>query len=321
MRNACFVFFVAFFLSISTVSSLAQTQTPPPQSARQALIEMFMSKSPDAFARHLPSVAGKALIHNGDDASTSVVQRISQLGQQLAAQSHMETFDVGPDLLLSEHDEGKDKIKTEVTVERDNLMGETEEIELSIHVYRDGEPEFLPVIPRLIFSMTQENEIWKLTELTLAAHVPLTDPDYLKGVRKEQNERNENMASSRVTMIASAEAGFAAAHPDLGYSCSLTELFGRSPGAGAENPVQAGMSAFAADESSGYHFSITGCGGNPASKFQVLAVPMETDSGMKTFCSDESGTVRFELNSKGSSCLSRGQPVNTNQPPAMVDED
>jgi hypothetical protein len=236
------------------------------------------------------------------------------LGQQLAAQGHMETFDVGPALLVSEHEEGKDKIKTEVTIERDNLMGENEEIELSIHVYRDGEPEFLPVIPRLIFAMTQDKEIWRLTEVTLAAHVPLTDPDYLKGVRKEQDEMNENMASGRVGMIASAETRYASAHPDHGYSCSLNELFAKGESAGAEG--QTADNSLTAEESNGYHFSITGCTGNPASKFQILAAPTESDSGMKTFCSDESGTIRFEANSKGSSCLSRGQPVG---PIVMVD--
>ena len=106
-------------------------------------------------------------------------------------------------------------------------MGETDEIEVSIHVYRDGEPEFLPVVPRLIFSMTQEKEIWRLTEATLAAHVPLTDPDYLKGVRKKEDEADENMASARVSMIALAEAGDASQHPHRGFSCNLTELFGK----------------------------------------------------------------------------------------------
>jgi hypothetical protein len=320
MRNACFVYVVIIFFSrLSTISSLAQTQAPPPQTARQALIEMFLSKNPDAFTKHLPAVASKALIHKGDDTSTSIVQRISTLGQQLSAQGHVETFDVGPNLLLSEHDEGKDKIKTEVTVEGDNVMGESEEIEVSIHVYRDGELEFLPVIPRLIFSMTQEKEIWKLTEVVLAAHVPLTDPDYLKGVRKEQDQMNENMASARVSVIASTETQYASAHPDRGYSCNMSELFGNISGVGPSERAGYNSIPLPADDSGGYHFSITGCSGSPVSKFQVLAVPTESDSGMKTFCSDESGAVRFEINSKGASCLSHGQPVNANQGASMVD--
>ena len=67
------------------------------------------------------------------------------------------------------------------------------------------------------------------------------------------------------------------------------------------------VEAFAGDESAGYHFSLSGCEGNPASKFQVTAEPIESDAGMKAFCADESGTVRFDPKGKGNTCLSRGQ--------------
>jgi hypothetical protein len=306
MRNPYFILLFA----TAVVSSQAQAPTPPPQTARQALIEMFLSKSPDAFMKHLPTVASRTLIRKGDTSATSMVQKISMIGQQLTAQGHTETFDLGPTLLTSEQEEGRQKVKTEVIVERDNLMGESEEIELSIHVYRDGAPDFLPVIPRLIFSMTQEKEIWRLTEATLAAHVPLTDPDYLLGIRKQEDETNESMASARISVIASAEARYASNHPDLGYACNLADLFGKGENA-ADQASEHYASDFAADESSGYHFSLTNCVGTPASKFRVIAVPTEQDSGMKTFCADESGTVRFEVNSKGATCLSRGQPVGT----------
>ena len=43
-------------------------------------------------------------------------------------------------------------------VEHDNLAGEEDEIELSVHDYKDGQPQFLPVVPRLIFSFKQEAE-------------------------------------------------------------------------------------------------------------------------------------------------------------------
>jgi hypothetical protein len=171
------------------------------------------------------------------------------------------------------------------------------------------------VVPRLIFSMTQESkrakEIWKLTEATLAAHVPLTDADYLKGVRKEEDKLVEGTASVRIRMIAAAEVQFASNHTNLGYSCNFTELFakGNSGGAGDQSSEVDG-GAFAGDDSSGYHFSLTGCDGTPALKFRATAVPVEPDSEMKAFCADESGKVRFEVSGKGSSCLTRGQPLN-----------
>jgi hypothetical protein len=320
MRNSCFVLLAAF---AAIIPSHAQTATQPPatpQTARQALLEMFLGKSPDAFVKHLPSVATHALIRKGENPETSAVQKISMIGRQFAAQGHVETFAEGPTLLVTEQEEGKQRVKTEVTVERDNLMGENDEIEVSIHVYRDGEPEFLPVIPRLIFTMTQEKDIWRLTEATLAVHVPLTDPDYLKGVRKKEDETNENMASSRVSMIASAEARYVSKYPDRGYSCNLTDLFGKSdPGNTSDQASENYAPSLIGDESSGYHFSLAGCDGKPASKFHITAVPMESDSGMKAFCADESGTVRFEVNGKGASCLSRGQVVNTTSFTGRID--
>ena len=45
------------FLAVSVVAS-AQTQpTPPPQTARQAVLEMLLGKSPNAFQKHLPENA------------------------------------------------------------------------------------------------------------------------------------------------------------------------------------------------------------------------------------------------------------------------
>jgi hypothetical protein len=314
MRN---VLLILLAVLTATVSAHTQTQAQkptlplPPQTARQALIEMFMGKSPDSFTRHLPTVASQTLIRKGEGPETSMVQKISMIGHQFAAQGHVETFDEGPTLLVSEQEEGKAKVKTEVTVERDNLMGESDEIEVSIHVYRDGQPEFLPVIPRLIFSMTQEKDIWRLIEATLAVHVPLTDPDYLKGVRTKEDESNENMASARLRMIMAAEKGYSGKHPDQGYTCKLADLF-RQQASAVPSGEQAEEynSGLLGQEFAGYHFALAGCEGSPASKFQVTAVPVASEAGMKTFCADESGSLRFTVNGKGAACLSRGQVLN-----------
>jgi len=271
---------------------------------------MFLGKSPDAFAKHLPAVANQALVRKDETPATSIVQKISLIGRQITAQGHVETFDVGPTLLVTEQEEGNRKVKTEVIVEHDASMGENEEIELSVHVYKDGELEFLPVVPRLTFSMTQEKEIWKLTEATLAAHIPLTDPDYLKGMRKMQNESNENLASAQVSMITLSEAGYASKHPDQGYSCSIPDLLGKSDVADTDQRSENFAAGLTGSDFGGYHFALSGCDGKPASKFQIVAVPTESDSEMKTFCADESGTVRFQLKGKAASCLSRGQVLN-----------
>lgn len=295
----------------------AETPTPhPPQSARQALIEMFFGKGENDFAKHLPEAAHQALIHKGETERTSVVLRISTIGRQLAAEGggHIETFDEGATLLVTEPTPGHDKI--EAIVEHDSLLGEEDEIELSFHYYKEGQMQTLPLVPRLIFTLKQEKEIWRLTEVTAAAHIPLTDPDYLQELRREQNEANEGAAQSRVNSIAVSETNYATQHPDLGYTCTLATLFPQEPA--TEN----GPSPFAEDaseESNGYRFAITGCGGTPASKFRVSAVPTDPDAGQKAFCSDASGTLKFTADGKSSTCFSQGQLVNPPAPSPPAD--
>jgi hypothetical protein len=320
MRRICLVLlFVAVAGSIVLPAQTPTSTPPPPQSARQALIEMFMGKGESDFAKHLPEAARQTLIHKGETPETSVVLRISMIGRQMAAQGeHLETFDSGPTILLNQQKDGHEKI--EVAVEHDSLLGEDDEIELSVHYYKDGQLQPLPVVPRLIFTLRQEKEIWRLTEVTVAAHVPLTDPDYLRGLRKEQNEANESAAQMRVTMIAAAETGYAARHPDSGYTCALSTLFARDP---ASAPQEGGVyfdPGQGNEEWNGYRFALAGCDGVPALKYHLTAAPVDPDASVKTFCSDESGTPKFVTTGKSTSCFSRGQAVNTPAPVTFSEE-
>lgn len=292
----------------------AQTVPPQQQTARQALIEMFMSKNQDAFARHLPDAARQALIRKGETAETSFVLRIAALGRGMLAQGeHLETFDVGPNILVSERPDQHERL--EVTVEHDSLMGDQDEIELSVHPYKDGQEQPIPVVPRLIFTLTQEKEIWKLAEVTVAAHVPLTDPDYLKGVRKQQNEANESTAQMRMNMIVGQQMSYATQHPEVGYTCAMPIIATGGPDESLPNgPAQA------SEESNGYRFTLSGCGRAPSTKYRLVAVPIEADSEEKTFCADESGKVKFVIGGTPSNCFSSGQVVDAApQYPAIVE--
>jgi hypothetical protein len=147
--------FVTFAGCILLPAQTAAPPTPPPQSARQALIEMFMGKGENDFARHLPEAARQTLIHKGETPDTSIILKISTIGRQAAAQGeHLETFDEGSTLLAFDQSSGREK--TELAVEHDSLLGEDDEIELSIHYYKDGQLQSLPVVPQLIFTLRQE---------------------------------------------------------------------------------------------------------------------------------------------------------------------
>ncbi|MGB9075013.1 MAG: hypothetical protein WCC22_20430 [Terriglobales bacterium] len=300
MRSFCCLPFIALLLPAALYSQTLNQ--PPPQNARQALLEMFLSRDPVKLEKHLPNAARQSLVRKGDNPATSLIGRIASLGQELEAQSeHLETFETGPALLISDNRNGRDRI--EVTVERDDLQGEQDEIELSVHPYKDGEPEAWPVVPRLLFSLKQEKEIWKLTEITLSLHAPLTDPEYLKNIRKLQNEQDENRAMMSARVLVMAESRYAEGHPTLGYTCALVDLGSKDGLYSLVDPELAG------GQQNGYVFSITGCDGPPATEFQVAAVPADPDAGMRTFCIDQLGTLRFSTDGTAKSCLRSGEPV------------
>jgi hypothetical protein len=141
--------------------------------------------------------------------------------------------------------------------------------------------------------------------VTVAAHVPLEDPGYLKGLRKQQDELNESAAQGRVNMIAQAETNYAATHRDSGYFCTFQELTQNTEGQ---------MNAYSApvnEESNGYRFSLTGCTGKPATKFRLKAVPVDADAEIKAFCVDESGALKSIRAADSSKCFTQGETVNT----------
>jgi len=296
-------------LGLGGISLAAQTATspPPPQTARAALIEMFLGKGKDDFTKHLPDAMREVLIRKGDSPESSIVFRISTIGRGLSEQGgHVETFESGPNILVSDERGGHEGV--EVAVERDSLQSEEDEIELSIHFYKDGELQSLPIVPQLIFTMKQEKEIWRLAEVTIAGHVPLTDPDYLKGLRKEQDKANELAAQARMAMIAEAENQYAASHADKGFSCTLASLL---PPAQTNSSAAAYNSPSLADEEAdGYRFALSGCDGSPAIKYRLTATPLDPGAEIHALCVDQSGNVKSTSQENASNCLSGGQVIN-----------
>jgi hypothetical protein len=105
----------------------------------------------------------------------------------------MQGMETGPILLAIEQPQTQEKF--EVTIERDDLVGDEDQIELSFQMSRNGKPETLPFLPRLAFMMKMETGIWRVSDLNLSARMPLTDPDFLKDlvdqIQEKQRPSNE----------------------------------------------------------------------------------------------------------------------------------
>ena len=181
-------------LAASVVAGAQTQQGPPPQTARQALLEMLFSKSPKAFEKHMPEHVLEAFNKADSGWANKFMSPLSALQRQATMEGqHLETFEAGPLLLTGESMQGNHQERIEIAVERDDLSGEDDQIELSLHIYKDGLPDRLPIVPNLILDMKQEKDIWRVSQITVAVHVPLSDPDYVEGIAEDMRKTHQRM--------------------------------------------------------------------------------------------------------------------------------
>jgi TonB family protein len=197
---------------------------------------------------------------------------------------------------------GIDKI--ELTVERDDLIGDEDQIELALHMSRNGKDvtsQTLPVIPRFTFSMKQEAEIWRLNEAAVTVRLPLADPTFLKAIEDRQRSQNEQMTKWSIQQVNMAEKSYSAAEGH--FACSLSALTAKGQSGGKTYLYDPQL---AAGKKNGYVFAISGC---DQAHYKVVAEPAVSGSDQRAFCSDEGGAVRASSDGKATTCLSNGETV------------
>ena len=316
-------------VALTFVSGHAQSM---PQTARQALIEMFSTKAPGSFEKHLPDVTLAAMRKAAPGSTASMIQGFSALTSQMQTHGQFQTFEAGPTLLTMEDPQTNSKF--EVLVARDDLRGETDEIEVSFKAYKDGESQTAGITPHLIFAMQQEKGIWRLHDITFSMGLSLTDPTFLKALTTPVRPAvvttsssstplstnaapsfsaipgNEASATAAIRTINTAEVTYAAAYPAHGFACALSDLGGMGGGnAPDEHHALLLDPRLSNGRKNGYVFRLSNCSGSPASTFSVTAAPADSTSGTRAFCSDQSGVIRFSPDGNPASCLSTGRPL------------
>ena len=105
-------------------------------------------------------------------------------------------------------------------------------------------------------------------------------------------------AIGRVRTVVAAEDEFARLHPEVGFTCMLSELprdeqIGRLVKDGTDN---------------GYAFTLAGCRaiepGKPISKYYITARPLH--SRLPAFCSDQSGILKSDPSGSIEKCVQDG---------------
>jgi type IV pilus assembly protein PilA len=332
-KNLLAVIFISALVSL--FPNLAVSAEVAPQTARQALLEMFFSKTPRTFEKHLPQATRAALRKAGTTSGASMLNGFSALTSQLTARGQqLQTFEAGPTLVLMEDSVAHSKF--EILVERDDLRGDEDEIELSFHASKDGETQTAGGKFRLTLTMKQEAASWRLNEVSFTVGVSLTDPQFLKAITTNMRAAatstgiseapasgpptmttnsamtsvNEAAAVGGVRTLNTAEISYAATFPGRGFTCALSDLGGMGAGSGpTEHQAMMIDPRLAGGRKNGYVFALSGCDGTPASRYSITAVPADPSSGTRAFCSDESAVIRFSADGKANSCLSIGKPL------------
>ena len=301
----------------------AATQTTP-QTARQALLEMFFSKTPGTLAMHLPMATRAALEKAG---ALKSLEQYSQLIGQLQTQGQIvQTFETGSVLLAT--DDPKSGVKADITVENDALRGDQDDIELTFHMYKNGQEQPSPFRSQFTFSMKQEGSVWTLNEISVTIHVPLADPAFLKAMTEKMTPQtgatggftprpetsvqpggNDAMVVAAMRTILTAEVAYASAYPNVGFTCTLSDLDGFGGGAPNEHQAMLINSGLASGKRYGYVFTLSGCGGTPATSFHLTAAPNGNSFGRKAFCADQSAVIRSSSDGNPATCVASGAPV------------
>jgi TonB family protein len=288
----------AWLLPLLLFSSLSVPAQQAPQTARQALLEMFFGTAPNHLEKHLSDSTRNTFKRMSGEGGMSMLDEFSMFANMTKAGGvKFETFDTGPTLLQAEEVEQNEK--TEITVEGDNLAGDEDDIELALHITKEGSEQPLPFIPHFTFMMKTEADIWRLNEIKVEVRVPLADPDFLKNIERQNGKQNEQGAQLGMRMIIGAQNSYHQAHGT--YACNLSGLMGKG-----QNPANGSFADLSTGKHGGYVYVISRC---DSTQYKVVAEPEINDSGQRAFCSDESGAMRAASDGKATTCLSSGEAV------------
>ena len=307
----------------ATSAAQSQPATAAPQTARQALLEMFFSKTPGTFAKHLPAATLNALQKSSAFAS---LQAYSMLASQLQTQGgSFETFETGR-ILVAANDPQSGK-KFEMIVENDSLRGEEDEIEVSFLTYKEQQVQRAPFLPRMMFVMKSEAGVWKLNEISITVRLPLADPDFLKGIEEgikasaakaapngipatPNNLGNDAAVATAMRSILNAENTYSNTYRAVGFTCILADLDGFGGAEANEHQAMLISSGLASGRKFGYTFTLSGCGGSPATSFHLSAAPAGANNfGKRAYCADQSGALRYSSDGNPATCFASGLPA------------
>jgi hypothetical protein len=315
--------------ALAGVATAQPKHSDPEQSPRKAILEMF-SGSEDAFKKHLTLEVQeklKELLRSSPLGSSNPIQAVTLA--KAAGGDNLENFDAGP--ILFSYNNPQEHARMEVRIDSEDLQGDRDDMQLSLHAFHSGLEEDLPARLRLLLVWKLQENIWRLYGLTVNVSVTVGDPRIFDKstwippaigpmVAKTQaastppsatnvamNEPSKMTAARAVRLIAMAENIYAKKHPETGFTCFLSELVGIGKGLDDGQPYVFMDPEFANGIYNGYKFSLNGCTGNPARNFQVTAEPVSGTG--RAYCSDTTRDLHASDDGVGAHCVTSGTIV------------
>jgi hypothetical protein len=302
------------FLASAALYAQPQTQAPPPQTPRQALIEMI-SGGQEGAMKHLTVEMQKSLQGDGKNNTAAELAAFDQIKR---ASSDFQVFETGQ-VLLSANDP-KNNEKFEVHVDSDDLSGDTDSMDISFHQFHDGVEQDIPyatMLSSFTVGMKRQANVWRLNEISINIKIPVGDPKLLEkfgngmgtgmfggkvamGTAGNPEKPRDMAPIQAVTMVAFSETTFARSHPQTGFTCTLSDL-------AKSNPFNLDPRIFSGEPYQGYKFTLSGCQNKPSGSFRLVAEPVVAAAGAKAYCTDATNNVRSSDDGLGSSCLASGK--------------
>jgi hypothetical protein len=262
------------------------------------------------------------LLNKPENRSANTVAIFTAMQQE--AGGGMQIFPSGSTLLLV--NEPAQHKKYEIHVDNDDLSGDEDTLQLSIHSFEDGQekPDELGYLSsRVTIAMKKQQNVWRLNNLGFGMEFPVCDAEFLRKmffIGHDGNAAHTTLPGPAaqtdlviksgkpmafnpadiVTFLEFAERSYATQHPDIGFSCSLSDIIQAGKITGLDPQLASGTYM-------GYKWSVSGCEGKPAGSFQIIAEPITQGSGAKAACVDATGNLRTMDDGRGSACLALGK--------------
>ena len=311
-------FALAALLANLSLGLHAQEKQIALQTPRQAVIEMICGGE-DALQKHLTIDVQKKLAALAQAAPHAISPLQTFALAKASGAPQLQSFDFGEILLYVNNPEKNERV--ELHIDADDLRSDDEDdMELSLHSFRSGEEQPLPVGLRFLLNLRLQEGIWRLNALTFSARVPFGDPRILDrswwnvpaldlpGVPfiPEATEPRPRMEPLRaVHLMDLAENLYAQKHPEKGFTCRIADLINIGKGLDSGERFTFMDPEFAGGIYNGYRFVLSGCTGKPARSFQITAEPVSGPG--RAFCSDNTSAIRSSEDGFAVTCLVSGK--------------